>query len=212
MSQHDYNLANQSGANFRSDLNNALGAVQSNNSSTIAPSATVSYMWYAESSTTAMKVRNAGDTAFINVFKMTASTVMPYIQSSAGVSSLGSSITQRTENNAWQKSQRGVIKSVAYTSTVTLDMNQANNYQVSTLTGNLTIANPSAITAAPGQGGSVWLTQDGTGSRTVSFGSMWKFAAGTAPTATTTAAAVDRVDYMVRNASTIDSVYSLDVK
>ena len=32
MAQHDYNLINQSGANFRADLNNALSAIVSNNS------------------------------------------------------------------------------------------------------------------------------------------------------------------------------------
>ena len=32
MAQHDYNIANQTGANFRTDLNNALSAIVSNNS------------------------------------------------------------------------------------------------------------------------------------------------------------------------------------
>lgn len=212
MSQHDYNIANQSGANFRSELNTALAAIQSNNSSTVAPTTTAPFMWYADSSTTAMKARNPGDTAFINVFKMTASTVIPYVQSSAGVATLGSSIVQRTENNSWQKSQRSVITSVTYASTVTLDMNASNDFEISPLTGNIVIANPSAIASAPGQGGSIWIEQDGTGSRTVSFGAMFKFGSGTAPTATTTASAIDRVDYKVKNASTIDAVYSTDVK
>ena len=32
MAQHDYNLANQSGADFRADLNNALSAIATVNS------------------------------------------------------------------------------------------------------------------------------------------------------------------------------------
>ena len=42
------------------------------------------------------------------------------------------------------------------------------------------------------------MSQDGTGSRTLAYGSYWDFAAGTAPVLTTTASAVDRVDYIVR--------------
>lgn len=208
MSQHDYNLANQSGANFRADVNNALNAVLSNNSSTLAPSTTVAYMNYADSSAQVMNVRNNGNTAFIKVFKMTGSTLIPYIQSSAGVSTLGSAIVQRTENNSFSKAQRGAIVSVTYASTVTLDLNQANNFKVSPLTGNLIIANPSAIVSSPGQGGSIKITQDGTGSRTVSFGTMWKFNSATAPTASTASSAKDRVDYKVFDASTIDASYS----
>ena len=38
MAQHDYNIANQTGANFRTDLNNALLAISSNNSGSSVPS------------------------------------------------------------------------------------------------------------------------------------------------------------------------------
>jgi hypothetical protein len=211
MGQHDYNLANGTGAAFRADLNNALTAVLTNNSSTVAPTTTAQTMSYADTSALVMNLRNAGDTAWIKVFKFSASTVIPYVQSSAGVSVLGSSIVQRTENNNFTKAQRGHIVSVTYASTVTLSFNDGNNFYINPGAGNLTVANPSSIASAVGQGGSFWNEQDGTGSRTVSFGSMWKFPAGAAPTATTTASAVDRVDYKVRNASTIDANMVLNV-
>jgi len=211
MAQHDYNLANASGASFRSDLNNALAAVLSNNSSTVAPGATTQTMQWADVSALVMNLRNAGDTAWIKVFKFTASTIIPYIQSSAGASVLGSAIVQRTENNLFSKSQRGAIASVSYASAIVLSFNDANNFKINTLTGNLTISNPSSIAASPGQGGSIWTTQDGTGSRTVSFGSMFKFPAGTAPTASTASGATDRTDYKVRDASTIDANMALNV-
>jgi hypothetical protein len=209
MSQHDYNLANQSGALFRADLNNALDAVLTNNASTVAPTTTGIHMWFADTSAGVMKVRDAGDTLFMNVFKMNASSAVPYVLSSSGVAEVGSALVQRTKVNLFQKAQRGKILDVAYASTVTLDLNQANNFRVSALTGNVTLANPSAITAAIGQGGSIFLQQDGTGSRSVSFGTMFKFAAGTAPTASTASSARDRVDYKVANASTLDAVYSV---
>ena len=41
MSQHDYNIANQSFPSFRTDLNNALGAINTSNSGTSRPSGAV---------------------------------------------------------------------------------------------------------------------------------------------------------------------------
>ena len=56
------------------------------------------------------------------------------------------------------------------------------------------------------------MVQDGTGSRTAAWNSAFKWAGGTAPTLTTTAAAVDRIDYIVKAAGEINAVASLDVK
>ena len=94
-------------------------------------------------------------------------------------------------------------------STITADLDTSQNFSV-TLAGNRTLANPNNIDA--GQTGSIFVTQDGTGSRTLAFGNKWAFAGGTAPTLTTTAAAVDRIDYIVMSASIIQAVVSLDVK
>ena len=93
--------------------------------------------------------------------------------------------------------------------TVTIDFTTAN-YISCTLTGTTTFANPT--TESVGQSGSIIITQDGTGSRTASWGSQFKWVGGTAPTLTTTAAAVDRIDYLVVAADTIHCVASLDVK
>jgi flagellar basal body rod protein FlgF len=48
MAQHDYNLANQSGADFRADLNNALSAIATNNSGANQPSTTFAYEWWID--------------------------------------------------------------------------------------------------------------------------------------------------------------------
>lgn len=84
---------------------------------------------------------------------------------------------------------------VAYAATVTLDLTTGFNFEIGALTGNLTLANPSAgIT--PGRSGSIGLTQDGTGSRTLTLGSYWKCFGG-APTASTPASSVDTLFYEV---------------
>jgi hypothetical protein len=89
--------------------------------------------------------------------------------------------------------------------TITPDFAANCNFTV-TLGGNRTIANPTNITA--GQSGSIFLVQDATGSRTLSWGSYWDFSSGTAPTLSTTANAVDRIDYIVRSATSIHTVFT----
>ena len=92
--------------------------------------------------------------------------------------------------------------------TITPDFYVRNNFSV-TLAGNRTLANPSNPTA--GQSGIIYVTQDATGSRTLAYGSYWKFPAGTAPTLTTTANAVDALVYTVRSATsiTVNSVLNI---
>ena len=92
------------------------------------------------------------------------------------------------------------------TGTIVLDLNENANFQI-TLTGNLTLANPTSLTA--GTSGSIFLTQDGTGSRTASFGNSFDFIGGTAPTLTTAASSVDRLDYIVLDSSNIHTVATL---
>ena len=110
--------------------------------------------------------------------------------------------------NTWTAGQRGEITSLTSATTITIDMADSNNFSC-TLAHNAAFANPSNLTA--GQSGSIFLTQDGTGSRTASWGTDWDFAGGTAPTLTTTASAVDRVDYVVLDSSNIHAVATLNL-
>jgi hypothetical protein len=102
--------------------------------------------------------------------------------------------------------QRGEITTLTSGSTVTPDFADSNNFTL-TLGTNVTLANPSNLTA--GQSGSIFLVQDGTGSRTLSFGTYWDFAGGTAPTISTAASSVDRLDYIVRSTTSIHAVVTL---
>ena len=104
--------------------------------------------------------------------------------------------------------QRGEITALTSAASVTIDMADSNHFSC-TMAHNITFANPTNITA--GQTGSIFLTQDGTGSRTASWGTYWDWAGGTAPTLTTTAAAVDRIDYVVRTTTSINAVATLNL-
>jgi hypothetical protein len=115
--------------------------------------------------------------------------------------------TAKTDvTQSFTRAQRGAITALTDGATITPDFAVANNFSV-TLGGNRTLANPSNLTA--GQSGSIFLTQDGTGSRVLSWGSYWDFAGGgTAPTLSTAASAVDRVDYIVRSSTSIHAVFT----
>lgn len=72
MATHDYNLANATGAAFRSDLNNALAAVASNNSNATEPATTFAYQWYVDTANNLLKIRNGANSAYIEVGDVTA--------------------------------------------------------------------------------------------------------------------------------------------
>lgn len=67
MAQHDYIIANQSGAAFRSDLNNGLAAIVSQNSGATQPSTTYAYQWWSDTTAGLLKIRNAANSAWITV-------------------------------------------------------------------------------------------------------------------------------------------------
>jgi len=86
------------------------------------------------------------------------------------------------------------------TGSVTIDFSAHQNF-VLTLTGNVTLANPS--TEAVGQAGVFVFIQDGTGSRTLSLGTDYESPASGGITLSTAAAAVDVVPYFVKASGSI---------
>ena len=67
MATHDYVIANGSGAAVRSDLNNALAAIVSNNSSSTEPATTYAYQWWADTNASLLKLRNSANSAWITI-------------------------------------------------------------------------------------------------------------------------------------------------
>jgi hypothetical protein len=70
MAQHDYVIANGTGAAVRSDLNSALAAIVSQNSGATAPSTTYAYQWWADTTTGLLKLRNAANNGWITLFQL----------------------------------------------------------------------------------------------------------------------------------------------
>ena len=109
---------------------------------------------------------------------------------------------------AFTKGQAGTPVALTDGSSVAIDLSLANNFTL-TLAGNRTLAAPTNVTA--GQSGVIVVTQDGTGSRTLAYNSIYKFAGGTAPTLTTTASAVDVLAYYVESSTRITVTSLLNV-
>ena len=65
MSQHDMDIANQGFPSFRADLNNALEALVSNSSGDGEPAVTYPGMWWFETDTDLLKIRNENNDSWI---------------------------------------------------------------------------------------------------------------------------------------------------
>ena len=116
-----------------------------------------------------------------------------------------SGTTEATDSEMWvgtsttaRVSPRRVINAavpVALTSgaTITPDLNTGFNFSL-TIAHNATLANPT--NAKIGQSGAIAITQDGTGSRTLGYGTNWKFPGG-APVLSTAAGSIDVLTYYV---------------
>jgi hypothetical protein len=92
------------------------------------------------------------------------------------------------------------IVSLTDAASIAVDFNTGQNFAI-TLAGNRTLENPTNCVA--GQVGSIFIVQDGTGSRTLAFGSNWDFPDGTAPVISTSINAVDRLDYIVHTSTDV---------
>ena len=104
------------------------------------------------------------------------------------------------ENQTFTKAQRGSITALTDAANISIDLSENNFYSV-TLAGNRTLNNPT--NAVPGQSGCIFITQDGTGSRTLAFGSNYHFSEGAAPILSSGGSDVDVLSYVVRTSTSI---------
>ena len=203
MSQNDMNIANQGFPAFRADLNNALAALASTSSADTEPTTIFANQLWMDTDNNILKVRNEDNDAWISLatFDQTTDEVT-FIDGLELAKVIVSDAAQ-----TFTAAQRGAISALTDGATITPDFAASNNFSV-TLAGNRTLANPTNLVV--GQSGSIFIVQDGTGSRTLAYGSFWDFTTGAAPALSTTAAAVDRIDYIVRTTGSIHAVFTGD--
>ena len=116
-----------------------------------------------------------------------------------------SEITSQVANTPLKIKDAHYVPEATYTpdaaATATLNVSQASVHKITMPAGNITIA---VSNETNGQCFMVEITQDGTGSRTVTFFSTIKWAGGSAPTLTTTASKRDVFGFRVTGTDTYD--------
>ena len=88
---------------------------------------------------------------------------------------------------------------------VVTDLNTGNVFYV-TLAGNRTLAAPTETTTNIGAVGQIYIQQDGTGSRTLSYNTVFQFPGASVPVLSTAANAVDALFYAVRTTTKVDAI------
>ena len=143
--------------------------------------------------------------AIVNVPADDSVTTAKIAAAAVTSSKIDSTVASTNGTNTFSAAQSGSITALSDGANISVDLSANNHFSV-TLEGNRTLDNPSNIVA--GTSGSFFITQDGVGSRTLSYGGYYDFASGEAPTLTTTAAAVDRIDYIARTTTSLHCVFT----
>lgn len=103
---------------------------------------------------------------------------------------------------------RAEVTTLTDAATVTINLNDSNNFTITLDTAGASRTFNAPTNQTAGQSGSIFIIQDGTGSRTITWNTAFRFSGGTVPTLSTGANSVDRVDYIVRGTNLIDCVWT----
>lgn len=79
MSQNDFIIDNDTALAVRLDLQGAFQALASNNSGDTAPTTTYANMFWYDSSSNQIKMRNSGDSAWVTLGELNGSSFEPYV-------------------------------------------------------------------------------------------------------------------------------------
>ena len=135
-------------------------------------------------------------TTFAGDLTITGNTLL----SINSTSNVGIGLTAPTARLHVRGSSIAEITTLTDAASIYPDMTSNTNFTV-TLAGNRTMQNPN--TMITGQSGVFYVQQDSTGSRTLSWGSYYRFSGNTAPTLSTSANSVDVVAYAIKNTTSI---------
>jgi hypothetical protein len=190
MAQHDYVIANGTGAAVRSDLNNGLAAIVSQNSGATEPAVMYAYQWWADTTTGLLKIRNAANNAWV--------TIGTLANANLGLATLASPTFTGTVTIPAGASISGFapLASPTFTGTVTIPAGASISGFAPLASPTLT-GTPSAPTAAAGTNTTQLATTAFVLANTVPAGAIDYFAMSTAPTGYLKAngAAISRTTY-----------------
>jgi len=211
----DVNLANQGFSAYRTEHNNINSAFNSTHIGSSRPtSAVAGTIWIDNSSdpTWEMYVYDGADDIQVATINTTANTIN-FIDSSVSITGLSTSatgtvLTLSDSNILFAK--KGYFAEQTLTDGATIDWNLSTEQVAKvTLAGNRTLNAPTNQQA--GAFYSLAIIQDGTGSRTLTFNSAYKFTGASAPTLSTTASAKDIIIFKSDGTNLLEVGRSLNI-
>ena len=197
MSQHDFNIANQSFPATRTDLNNALAALASTSSGDAEPGTTyANQLWY-ETDTDTLKIRNEANNGWVTVLTLdtgvtaTATELNYNDVTTLGLSEASKVVTADangvvTLDNGFSEEYAAVTST---SNTVSLNLQTANNFS-HTLTEDTTVSFTNPAASGKVSAATLRVIQDSS-ARAITWNSAIKWGAATAPTLSTASGAVD---------------------
>ena len=197
MSQHDFNIANQSFPATRTDLNNALAALASTSSGDAEPGTTyANQLWY-ETDTDTLKIRNEANSGWVTVLTLdtgvtaTATELNYNDVTTLGLSEASKVVTADangvvTLDNGFSEEYAAVTST---SNAVSLNLQTANNFS-HTLTEDTTVSFTNPAASGKVSAATLRVIQDST-ARAITWNSAIKWGAATAPTLSTASGAVD---------------------
>ena len=114
MTQHDFNIANQLFPPTRADMNNANLAHATNNSGATAPATTVAGMWWFDTAAKVMKLRNATNDAWLDLFSVEDGTILQPVTIEAVPIGTEVSWPGLVTPEKWQLEDGGLLKITDY--------------------------------------------------------------------------------------------------
>ena len=197
MSQHDFNIANQSFPATRTDLNNALAALASTSSGDAEPSTTyANQLWY-ETDTNTLKIRNEANNGWVTVLTLdtgvtaTATELNYNDVTTLGLSEASKVVTADangvvTLDNGFSEEYAAVTST---SNTVSLNLQTASNFS-HTLTEDTTVSFTNPAASGKVSAATLRVIQDST-ARAITWNAAIKWGAATAPTLSTASGDVD---------------------
>ena len=197
MSQHDFNIANQSFPATRTDLNNALAALASTSSGDAEPGTTyANQLWY-ETDTNTLKIRNEANNGWVTVLTLdtgvtaTATELNYNDVATLGLSEASKVVTADangvvTLDNGFSEEYASVTST---SNTVSLNLQTASNFS-HTLTEDTTVSFTNPAASGKVSAATLRVIQDSS-ARAITWNAAIKWSSATAPTLSTASGAVD---------------------
>lgn len=202
MAQHDGEVLNGTGLEVREDINDAFLALFGNSSGTSAPSTTFAYMWWADTTTGLLKIRNAANSAWVTVGTL-ADTNLALLALAGGTMTGALILADQLLTRAYIKDYALTeAANATATGSVGVDLENGNEHHL-TLTGNITTLTISNWPATSRRGRlTLYLKQGGSGGYTVSWPAAVDWGTAGAPTLSTTVGHTDVVVLTTNDAGT----------